>query len=61
MWECHDFPQFAALLATALPTPGTASFSSLDSILGQRPLAEGLVPTIAYFRALLAEHEAMTG
>jgi len=25
------------------------------------PLAEGLVPTIAYFRALLAEHEAMAG
>ncbi len=25
------------------------------------PLAEGLVPTIAYFRELLAEHEAMAG
>jgi UDP-glucuronate decarboxylase len=25
------------------------------------PLAEGLVPTIAYFRDLLAEHEAMAG
>ena len=25
------------------------------------PLTEGLVPTIAYFRELLAEHEAMAG